>query len=151
MTPVWVQRGSDEFEALQRYISVGIWGDQRDIPGDTIIASISSGNAVLGAAIFQNYNKSAGTIEISAAADSAKWLCRSVLDEMFSYPFTQLGCQAVLTRCDPDDKRLSRIFKAFGFKRYDIPRLRGRNKAEAIYVLGDDDWLGNGFHKEAPQ
>jgi len=118
------------------------------MPGDTIIASADSAGNALGAAIYQNYDPEHGVIELSAAAASPRWLSRKVLREMFSYPFDQLGCQAVAMRCDTDNSRLARIFTAYGFKRYDIPRLRGRDKGEAIYVLADDDWRANGFHKE---
>ena len=51
-------------------------------------------------------------------------------------------------RVDPANKRMSRIAEAFGFKRYDIPRLRGRHKAEAIFTLGDDEWRAGKFFKE---
>ena len=118
------------------------------MPGNTMLVSLDRAGEALGAAIFQNYNPDHGTIEISAAAVSPKWLSRSVLREMFEYPFGQLACQAVVLRCDPGDNRLGRIFTAYGFERYDIPRLRGRDRAEAVYILADDVWRANGFHKE---
>ena len=148
MTPVWLQRGADGFDAVERFISAKIWGKPSAMPGNTIIVSRDSEGNALGAAIFQNHNPDYATIEISAAAASPRWLTRLVLREMFEYPFNQLGCQAVVMRCDPNDKRLSRIFGAFGFARYDIPRLRGRDIGEAIYVLADDAWRLNNFHKE---
>lgn len=148
MTALWLQRGQSGFEAVERFISARIFGASRHMPGDTMVVSLGADGGMIGAAIFQNYDKDNGTIEISAAAVSPRWLSRNVLYEMFEYPFEQLGCQAVVMRCDPEDKRLSRIFGAYGFKRYDIPRLRGRDKSEAIYVLAEEDWRGNGFHKE---
>lgn len=118
------------------------------MPGDTILVSFGLDGAAKGAAIFQNYDKFNGTIEISAASIATRWLSRGILHEMFAYPFNQLGCQAVILRCADTDKRMARILPAYGFNRYDIPRLRGRDKPEAIYVLGDDEWHANGFHKE---
>ena len=148
MTPVWVQRGQPAFEVVEDYIASGIWGKKRNMLGDTAIASIGSDGSLCGAAMFQNYTPEFGTVEISAAAASPRWLSRKVLWEMFSYAFDQIACQAVVLRCDPAASRVSRIFGAYGFKRHDIPRLRGRDKPEAIYILADDDWRGNGFHKE---
>lgn len=148
MNPVWLQRGSADFDAVERFISTKIWGAPRAMPGDTILASADSAGSALGAAIYQNYAPEHGLIEMSAAAVSPRWLSRGILREMFSYPFDQLGCQAVVLRCDTDNGRLARIFAAYGFKRYDIPRLRGRDRGEAIYVLADDVWRANGYHKE---
>ena len=99
-----------------------------------------------GAALFNNWHPEAGVIELHAAGRG--WLTRRVLLELFSYPFRQLGCQAVVMRADPANDAVTRIAEPYGFRRYEIPRLRGRDKAEAIYVLGDDEWAANGFHKE---
>jgi RimJ/RimL family protein N-acetyltransferase len=143
----WEQRGGAAFSTIELFVSKRIFGNPRNMMGNTAMAVIK-GNDFLGAAIYQNYDHDNGTIEISAASKSARWLSRSNLLEMFTYPFLELGCQAVVLRCDPDDSKLDRIFKAYGFNRYDIPRLRGRDKSEAIYILGDDEWRNNGFHKE---
>lgn len=145
MKAVWLQRGDEAFAVVERFISAKIWGAPRAMPGNTIIVSANDAGDALGAAIYQNYTQEHGTIEISAAAISPRWLSRKILREMFNYPFDQLGCQAVILRCDQDDKVMARIAQAFGFKRYDIPRLRGRDAGEAIYVLADDVWRGNGF------
>lgn len=123
-----------------------IWGHERAMPkGEVMI--VHDDRDMTGAVLFNNFDQHAGTIEMTAAATSKRWLTRAVLLEMFSFPFEQLRCQAAILRCDPADKALSRILTAYGFKRYDIPRLRGRNKAEAIFVLGDDDWRANKFNR----
>lgn len=96
--------------------------------------------------VFHNWDADAGVIEMSSASDDARWLSRPVLAEMFGYAFDQMGCQAVVLRVDPGNARMDRIARAYGFKRYDIPRIRGRDKSEVIYVLGDDAWRANGFH-----
>lgn len=148
MRAVWLQRGCADFEAVERFISTKIYGHEKRMYGDTAIVSVGADDLPKGAAVFQNYNAKHGTIEISAAAMSARWLSRAILAEMFGYAFDQLKCQAVVLLCDPDDKVMGRIASAYGFKRYDIPRLRGRDKAEAVFVLSDDDWRDNKFHKE---
>lgn len=102
----------------------------------------------MAAVLFNNWDKDAGVIELVAASDSARWLTRPVLLDMFSFAFDQIKCQAALLRCDPENTRLARILTSYGFTRHDIPRLRGRDKAEALYILGDDEWRTNGFHKE---
>lgn len=103
---------------------------------------------VVAVVMFTNYDIRSGVIEVSAASDTPRWLTRPVLWEIYDYSFNQLGCQSAVQRIDPDNLPLARMLTRYGFKRYDIPRLRGRNKGEAIFVLHDDVWLANGFHKE---
>lgn len=112
------------------------------------VMAVADGPEIIGACLFHNWDVDAGVIELTSASLSAKWLTRPVLREMFGYAFDELKCQAVVLRVDPDNTRMCRIASAFGFKRHDIPRLRGRNKAEALFILGDDDWRGGRFFKE---
>ena len=148
MTVVWMHRADSAFAIVERFISEKLWGKASPMAGDTILVSANAKGDPLGAAIYQNYTPENGTIEISAAAISPTWLSRQVLREMFSYPFGQLKCQAVVLRCGADDRRMDRIARAYGFQRYDIPRLRGRDKGEAVFILTEEDWRANGFHKE---
>jgi RimJ/RimL family protein N-acetyltransferase len=135
------------YSAMVEFLAVRIWGKIKPMPEGTIMA-VAKGGVIVGGALFNNYDPDAGTIEISAASDDPRWLTRPILWEMFSFPFDQLGCQAVLLRVDPANTRLARILAAYGFVRYDIPRLRGRDKGEAIFILTDDAWRANKFHKE---
>lgn len=144
---IWSQRGDRNFSLFLGSLSRCIWGEPREIAGDTILA-VTIGRQIEGLVAFHNYDPAAGTMEISAAAETPRWLNRRVLKEIFGYIFDQCDCQAAVMRCDPDDRTMSRIATAYGFQRYDIPRLRGRNKSEAIYILSEEDWRSNGFHKE---
>lgn len=134
------------YAALERFVSERVWGKFREFGQGRARAIVENGT-VIAAVIFNNYDEDAGVIEISAASDSRRWLTRPVLKEIFDYPFNGLGCQAVVARGDSRNSAVARIFPAYGFKRYDIPRLRGRDTVEAIYVLTDDDWRKSKFHK----
>ncbi len=148
MPSIWLHpRDGAAYSAVKDYIDARIWGGTAEAPDGTICA-VAEGAEIIGAVIFNNFDPVGGTVELSAAADSARWLSRPVLFDVFSYAFDQLGCQAVVTRVDPGDTRLGRIFPAYGFQRYDIPRLRGRDKGEAIFLLTEEAWRANGFHKE---
>ena len=148
MNILWAHHSeTGPYSALVAFLATRIWGKARPLPEGTVMA-VARGNTVIGAALFNNYQPDAGTIEITAAADDARWLTRATLRAMFAYPFAQLGCQAVILRADPANKRLNRIAGAYGFQRHDLPRLRGRDKAEAIHILTDDAWRANRFHKE---
>lgn len=137
----------DAYRAVKGFIDARIWGGASTTTDGTICA-VSDGPAIVAAAIFHNYDPDSGVVEISAASDSARWLSRPVLFDLFNYAFNQMQCQAVVARVDPGDKRLARIFPAYGFQTFFIPRLRGRNKGETIFLLTEEDWRANGFHKE---
>ena len=108
---------------------------------------VADGKTIVAGVMFHNWQPASGVVQISAASDSKRWLTRPTLKAMFGYAFDTMGAQAVVA-CMDAGRPLIRIFEAYGFKRYEIPRLRGRNKAEAVLVLGDDEWKANGFHKE---
>lgn len=147
MTPIWLHPSQGEvYRSVAGFLNdrVGMFLAGWD---QGAILAVADGTDLVGAVLFHNYDPRHGTIEISAASDSKRWLTRPILREMFGFPFGQLGCQAVIARMDAD-RPLVRIFTAYGFKKYEIPRLRGRDTVEAVMVLSDDDWRANGFHKE---
>ena len=115
---------------------------------DGTVLAVCEDDKVIGACLFHNWQPDEGVIELTSASISPRWLSRQVLHEMFSYAFNSLGCQAAVMRVAPENKRMCRIAEAFGFKRYDIPRLRGRNNAEALFILGDDEWRSGKFFQE---
>jgi RimJ/RimL family protein N-acetyltransferase len=134
------------FRALEFFVSERVWGVEREF-GKGRAMVVSDDGTVKAVLIYHNYDSDAGVIEISGASDDPRWLNREVLGEMFWFPFHGLDCQAVVMRVDAENTRLLRILKAYGFKRYDVPRLRGRNKVEALHVLSDDDWRANKFNR----
>lgn len=146
MTPVWVHN-DENFRNVARFVSTRIWGAEETFLGNTAVGIVSDSGLVAGV-VFHNYDPRAGVMEMSAASDTKRWMTRPILFEMFSYVFDQMGCQATVLRCDPSNTSLGRILTAYGFTKHIIPRLRGRNTPEAVFVLGDDDWRMNGFHKE---
>jgi len=135
----------DEGGKVARWVAQHIPGCERGFGNCTALAVIDADTLVAGI-VYHNYAPAAGVIEISASSTTPRWLTRSVLFEMFSYPFEQIGCQLVAMRIRPSDKPLRRMLKAYGFSEYLIPRLRGRHEAELVMTLTDDAWRANGFH-----
>ena len=85
-----------------------------DVEQDTILAAV----------IFHNWQPEEGVIEMSAASDNKRWLTRRL---------------AVL-RVSERNETMCRIARRFGFLETRIPRLRGRDEAEIIFTLSDDQW-----------
>ena len=148
MHSVWAhcEREPALYAALCAFVAGGIWGKENDF-GPGAAMGVADATGPRGAVVFHGYQPDEGVIEMSAAGDH--WLSRSVLRDLFGYVFDTLGCQAAVMRVDPENTRMCRIASAFGFKRYDIPRLRGRDRAEAVFVLGDDDWRASRFNRKA--
>lgn len=102
-------------------------------------------------AVYHNYDAEAGVVEISSAAKSPRWLTRKVLGEMFSRAFKEMACQTVVIRVSAErekqERGLPRMLAAYGFQRYKLPRLRGREEDELVFLLTDDAWRTNKFNK----
>lgn len=99
--------------------------------------------------VWNNWDRSAGTMEFSGASITPKWMTRAILHELFSYAFDRVGCQMVMTRNSATNKRLHRQLQAFGFTRHDVPRLFGRHEDGVVWFLTDDDWRASRFYVEA--
>ena len=84
-----------------------------------------------------------------SAAGEPGWLNRSVLYAMHSYIFDQAGCQLAVMQVSERNERMRRIGLAYGYTETRISRLRGRDEAEMIMTLADEDWRASRFHTKA--
>lgn len=116
------------------------------LSGPYATMGVVDGDSLIAVVVYHNWSRKRGVIELSAASTSPRWLARPVLFQMFAYPFQHLGCQTVVLRVSERNPRMLGIALRFGFEAHRIPRLRGRDEAEIILTLTDDDWLGNGFY-----
>lgn len=155
MRVLWGSEREPELNArLWMWASMKIFGHARGF-GPCSTMGIFDGADLVAVAVFHDFNRDAGIVEISGASDDKRWLTRPVLWEMFSYVFDQLGCQMVVQRASvrnvqENGRGLPRLFKAYGFTAIDIPRLYGRDEDGVLYCLTDDAWRANGFHKRKP-
>jgi hypothetical protein len=106
----------------------------------------ANGQLVAGV-VFHNWCPEAGTIEMSAASTTRKWLTRKRLAIVFAYPFQ--FCRIVIARIAEGNKRARRIWRSFGADEYVIPRLRSPNEAEVIYLLPAETWRSGKYGKQA--
>lgn len=82
-----------------------------------------------------------------SAAGSDGWLTRSVLYAMHNYVFNDAGCQLAILQTSERNKVMQRIARAYGYRDTRILRLRGRNEAEILWTLTDDDWRNSRFNR----
>ena len=100
----------------------------------------------IGGVIYHDWNPEAGTMCMSAAGEPG-WLSRSVLHAMHAYVFDVAGCQLAVLQVSERNHRMRRIGLAYGYTETRIPRLRGRDEAEMIMTLPDDEWRASRFHR----
>ena len=100
----------------------------------------------IGGVIYHDWNPEHGTMCMSAAGSDG-WLTRPVLYAMHDYVFNQAGCQLAVLQTSEHNHVMRRIAKAYGYAETIIPRLRGRDEAEAILTLTDDTWKASRFHR----
>lgn len=126
-------------EAVAAWVAAHIPGCERGFDKPVAIG-VLDGERLIGGTCFHNYNPEAGVIEMSSAGTSARWLSRPMLKAIFGYVFDQLACQLVVMRVSERNERMIGIARKFGFDGYLIPRLRGRDEAEWIFTLTDEQW-----------
>lgn len=126
-------------EAVAAWVAAHIPGCERGFDKPVAIGVIEN-ERLIGGTVFHNWNPEAGAIEMSSAGTSARWLSRKMLKAIFGYVFDQIGCQIVVMRVSERNARMVDIAERFGFSGALIPRLRGRDEAEWIFTLTDDQW-----------
>lgn len=140
----------EETERLAHLVADAIWpGKGNGFGPCCAIAVLKDNQSIAAGIIYHNYDQDAGVIEISAARWEKGWLTPAVLKAMYEFPFLSLGCQAVVQRVSDDDRAQHRMLTHFGFERYRIPRLRGRDAAENIFVLTEEVWRSNNLRRLA--
>lgn len=139
-----------ELERLSALVARKIWPEkpsQLTFPFCGI--AVVRKDELLAALIYHNYEPENGVVEISGAAWHKGWLTRPVLHAMYEVPFKHLECQAVVQRVSDDDTAQHRMLKSFGAEHYRIPRLRGRDQAENIFIVTEEAWRTNNLRRLA--
>src|SRR5688500_20014283 len=72
-------------------------------PVNAVGLGIVQDEQLIGGFVFSNFT--GHNIEVSAAVDRASWVTRGTLDQMFGYPFRQLGCTRITAITREDNKR----------------------------------------------
>jgi RimJ/RimL family protein N-acetyltransferase len=141
-----IKRNAEFNEAVGDFVSGIIYGEPGRFERYSTLAVHDNGRLIAGV-LYHHFHPRDGVIEMSAGAIDKRWLTRAVLKAMFAVPFELLCCQLAVLRVSEHNTPMLRIAKAYGFKQFVIPRLRGRHEAEHILTLSDDDWRGNRFNR----
>ncbi len=126
-------------DVVAAWVAAHIPGCERGFDRPVAIG-VLDGERLIGGTVFHNYQPEAGVIEMSSAGASPRWLSRPMLKAIFGYVFDQIACQMVVMRVSERNERMIGIARKFGFDGTLIPRLRGRDEAEWIFTLTDEQW-----------
>lgn len=143
----WAFTNPNDTQALSHLVADRIWPTKGRNFGECRGIAVMEGDKLAAGLIYHNYDPDAHVIEISGAAWVKGWLTRDVLKVMYGYPFIDCDCQAIIQRVSDDDHAQHRMLKAHGAERYRIPRLRGVDAAENIFVTTREAWASNKFNR----
>ena len=135
-------------EVVASFVSQLLFHDTRGFGNCRSIGVIDSDGRLTGGVVYHGWQPEAGTIELSAAATTPRWLNKLVLNAIFSYPFS-IGCQMALMRVSARNTRLTRQLDALALRRLPIPRLYGRDEDGILYTMTDDAWSTWKFRRKA--
>lgn len=109
------------------------------------IGVIDGKGRIIGGVVFHGWNQHYRTIEVSCAADSAKWLSRKIITGILSYPFDQLGVNRLSSVTRPDDGRTRHVLEALGFSFEGTGRGVFGDSDGVSYSLLADEWRAGRF------
>ncbi len=98
------------------------------------------------ACVYHGFQPKFGGMEISFALEHPRFLSRSIISGLLSYPFAQVACVRV-TACTPLKATSTRTFlETLGFKREGVVRRGFRTDDAVIYGLLAKEWARSPFN-----
>lgn len=128
------------------FVSNEVWGIAGQFGPHASMGVYDDGELIAGT-VYHNWHPQSGVMELSSASRSKRWLQPHVIRAMFSFPFDLMPAQMVVLRVSERNKVMVSIAKRFGFDGVLVPRLRGRDEAEWVFTLTDDQWLASRYRK----
>lgn len=115
---------------------------------DTVSAiGVEDDGELIGGTVFTDWSPENGTIEMSSAATSPKWLTREMVNSIFTYVFDVVKARVVVHRVAESNTRMININRRFGFNEYFIPELTADGEGLFIYTMTNSQWMQNPFNR----
>lgn len=97
--------------------------------------------------VFYNHQPLFRTIEIACAANTHRWLTRSLIRGIMAYPFDQMKVRRVTALTARDNVDTRRFLEKFGFKLEGTARMGFGDQDAMLYGLLDTEWLASPWMK----
>lgn len=140
------KRNAEFNEAVGNFVSEVVFGEPGRVSNYSSLAVHDRGRLIAGV-LYHNYYPREGVIELSAGAIDRRWMTRPVLKAIFAVPFDIFRCQLAAIRVSERNRVMIDIARGLGFVGYLIPRLRGRDHAEWLMTLTEEDWRAHPINK----
>ena len=115
---------------------------------DTVSAiGVEDDGELIGGTVFTDWSPENGTIEMSSASTSPRWLCREMIDAIFTYVFDVVKVRIVIMRVSELNERMVKIARNFGFNEYLLPELAGEGVGLFVFTLSKDQWATSQFNR----
>ena len=98
--------------------------------------------------VYNNWNREAEIMEMSAASITPHWLTRDVLHQIYWYPYLRCGCQMTVMQVPAENRRLIYLLSRYGYELTLFPRLYGRERDGMICRLTVERWAANKFNQQ---
>jgi RimJ/RimL family protein N-acetyltransferase len=131
---------------LMNYVGYRLHGRPHDF-GPCGTLGVCQGERLLGVVVFHEWLPQFGIIEISAAADDPRWLCKRTIREVMGICFSGHRCQQIVSRMAADNHRAIKIFDYLEFQKIRLPNLKGKGKDEFVMLFTDDQWAEHRLNK----
>src|SRR5262245_3401366 len=100
---------------------------------------------LIGGVIYNNWHPQYGTVEMTAAATSPRWLSRDTLWKIYEYPFLTLKCQLVTAHTPTDNIALLDQLERLGYEGVELPRMFGRDRGCMACWLTAERWMSQRY------
>lgn len=115
------------------------------------IGVVDGEGRIIGGVVFHGWNQHYRSIEMSSAADSAKWLSRRIISGILSYPFAQIGCERLSSVTRPEDARTRHLLEGIGMTFEGTGRKVFGDHDGVSYSLLKDEWFSGRFCLMRPE
>lgn len=120
--------------------------DGADFGPCAAIGTMNSEGQLLGAVLFTNHQPRFGNIEVSFASASPRWLTKSALTVILSYPFDQLRVGRITAITPKQSAGARQFLDSFGFKREGVVRSGFGTDDAIISGLLEKEWRRSRFN-----
>ena len=131
-------------DEIIRFVEHGLWGGARQF-GDATAMGWADDTGIVAGFVWHNWSPQEGTIEVSGYSTRRDWCSKAILQDLFAYPFDQLGLRIVCARHSARNRPVRRIWAALGAKEVILPQMRGDDEDEAVAILHRDAWRKSKF------
>lgn len=102
---------------------------------------------LLAGLVFHDLHKEYGTIEISGAGESKRWLTRKAISLIGEISFSLNGCQTLIARVASDNRKSAQLFECSEFEKSTLPNLRGAGVDELVFTITAKAWRCHRMNK----